>query len=195
MHLTSDDIDDFISSPPAFTHPLVAVYCGASERVASHYTDSAYAFGVHLAQHGFGIVYGGGSTGMMGALAHGVADNEGVVVGVIPTFLHTREIMFTRAHTLITTDTMHTRKAAMATLASDFVTLAGGIGTLEEVFEIATWRQLAQHQKRVIVHNQDGYYDALFAQLSHMAQEGFLAHGDLAHFVKCDDLAKLCALF
>lgn len=173
------------------TTPLVAVYCGSRSGNRPSYTKVAYQLGQALAENGFGLVYGGASIGVMGAVADGVIIKNGVAVGVIPTFLLQKEIAHDNLAALYTTDTMHTRKALMAGFASAFVVLSGGLGTLEEIMEIATWRQLYQHEKPMIVVNTDGFYDRLFDHLSHTVAEGFMKQEDLDRFIVCQSVDEV----
>lgn len=172
----------------SFTVPLVTVFCGARTGHGEAYIKDATMLGTGLVKHGMGLVYGGASIGVMGALADGVMDNHGVAVGVIPEFLLQKEVAHKRLSKLYITDNMHTRKAIMAHLASAFVVLAGGFGTLEEMFEIATWRQLAQHQKPLILVNSHGFYDYLIAHLTNSERMGFMASGDLDNIIICPSI-------
>lgn len=156
------------------TTPLIAVYCGASAGNDEIFTKQAFLLGKTLAKAGFGVVYGGASIGMMGAVADGALSENGTVIGVIPQFLLDKEIAHSRLTALWITDTMHTRKTVMATYASGFVALAGGFGTLEELFEIATWRQLDHHHKPIVVMNSQEFYTPLLAQLDKAVSAGFL---------------------
>lgn len=154
--------------------PLIAVYCGASAGNDEVFAKQAFLLGKALAKAGFGVVYGGASIGMMGAVADGVRSQNGVVVGVIPQFLLDKEIAHDNLTSLWITDTMHTRKTVMASYAAGFVALAGGFGTLEELFEIATWRQLDHHQKPIVVLNTQEFYTPLLTQLDVAVSAGFL---------------------
>lgn len=154
--------------------PLIAVYCGASAGNDDIFTQQAFLLGKTLAKAGFGVVYGGASIGMMGAVADGVLSENGTVIGAIPKFLLDKEIAHDRLAALWITDTMHTRKTIMATYAAGFVALAGGFGTLEELFEIATWRQLDHHQKPIVVMNSQEFYTPLLNQLDVAVSAGFL---------------------
>ena len=131
--------------------PLVAVYCGSRLGNNEVYEQAARELGSALAKNGLGLVYGGASIGLMGAVADGVVDGGAQAVGVIPTFMLKHEIAHEGLTRLHLTDTMHTRKTVMAEYADAFITLPGGLGTLEEIMEIATWRQLYQHEKPMII--------------------------------------------
>ena len=168
--------------------PLVAVYCGS--RVGNHpsYEATARQLGRALVDAGMGLVYGGAVIGCMGAVADGVIDKGGIAVGVIPQFMMGREVAHEGLTRLHLTDTMHTRKAIMAEYASAFITLPGGLGTLEEIMEIATWRQLYQHEKPMLILNVNGYYDTLIAHLHHTVAEGFMKQQDMERLVVCDSV-------
>lgn len=166
--------------------PLVAVYCGSRVGHAPIYADSARALGEALVAHGYGLVYGGAVIGCMGAVADGVIDHGGVAVGVIPEFMLGREVAHAGLTRLHLTDTMHTRKAIMAEYASAFITLPGGLGTLEEIMEIATWRQLYQHDKPMLILNINGFYDRLIEHLHFTVEQGFMQPADLTRLVMCN---------
>ena len=173
--------------------PLVAVYCGSRVGSASIYAESAYELGAALVAHGYGLVYGGAVIGCMGAVADGVSDSGGVAVGVIPEFMLGREVAHARLTRLHLTDTMHTRKAIMAEYASAFITLPGGLGTLEEIMEIATWRQLYQHDKPMLILNINGFYDRLIEHLHVTVEQGFMQPADLTRLVVCHTIDEAVA--
>lgn len=155
--------------------PRICVYSGSSAGTAPAYAASARAFGRACARRGLGIVYGGGSTGLMGELADAALVAGGEVIGVIPQTLLERELAHRHVTALVAVDSMHERKRRMAELADGFAALPGGIGTLEELVEILTWRQLGFHTKPVGLLNVSGFYDLLVALLAHQRREGFLA--------------------
>ena len=140
---------------------LICVYCSSSDRLDPKYYESAEQFGRQLVAHGWGLVYGGGNRGAMGVLGRAVREAGGHVVGIIPEFMKTRELALTDADELITVATLRERKQLMEERAAGFVTLPGGIGTLEEFLEIIVLRYLNRLDKPVILVNQDGYYDDL----------------------------------
>jgi len=156
----------------SFSH--ICVYCGASDGVNGEYLASASALGAEIARRGYGLVYGGGSVGLMGAVARGVAENGGNVHGVIPTPLLPKEVSGPPIGTLEIVDSMHTRKARMAELADAFIALPGGFGTLEELFETITWTQLGIHRKPIGLLNVAGFYDPLLAMIEHSIAQGFV---------------------
>jgi uncharacterized protein (TIGR00730 family) len=157
----------------------VCVYCGSSPGADPAFLATARAFGKIMAEHDVSLIYGGGSKGLMGALALSVHDHGGKVVGVIPEFLRARELAFKGAAELIVTDTMHERKQIMFDRADAFVALPGGIGTLEELVEQLTWSQLGRHRKPIAVANINGFWDPLCELIDHMKKNGFI-HNELS---------------
>ncbi len=176
----------------------VCVYCGSGKGDCGDYVDFARILGKTLADEGIGIVYGGGRKGMMGALAHAALQSGGQVIGVIPQDLFDRGLGLTKATELRVVDSMHTRKALMAELADAFIAMPGGLGTVEEFFEILTWSQLGLHQKACGLLNVAGYFDHLIRLIDHMIDQGFAEPTDRSRFVVDDSpealLAKLRSL-
>lgn len=152
----------------------VCVFCGSSPGTRPEYRDTARLLGRTLAHRRLGLVYGGGSVGLMGVLADAALEAGGEVIGVIPRPLATRELAHPGLSELRVVDSMHERKATMAALADGFVALPGGLGTLEETLEILTWAQLGIHVKPVGVLDVLGYYDGLRRLLDHARGEGFV---------------------
>ncbi len=152
----------------------IVVFCGSSEGYNECYREAAYNLGALLAARGIRIIYGGAKVGLMGALADGALENNGEIVGVIPEFLKTTEVAHEQLTRLIIVDTMHERKLKMHELSDGIITLPGGWGTMEELFEMLTWSQLGLHSKPVGLLNVNGYYDALKALTDNMVTEGFL---------------------
>lgn len=152
----------------------VCVFCGSSEGARPDYADAARAVAMELARRGLGLVYGGGSVGLMGVVADTLLAQGGEVIGVIPKGLASKELAHAGLTELRVVDSMHERKATMAALADAFIALPGGLGTLEETLEIVTWVQLGIHDKPVGVLNVAGYYDGLLKLLAHAVREGFL---------------------
>jgi uncharacterized protein (TIGR00730 family) len=152
----------------------VCVYCGSSPGGDSAFIEAARRFGKILASEGVGLVYGGGSNGLMGAVANSVLDHGGHVTGVIPEFLQDREHTLKRAQEVIITPDMHVRKQTMFDRADAFVALPGGIGTLEELVEQLTWAQLGRHKKPILILNAKGFWDPLCALLDHMRGMAFI---------------------
>ena len=168
------------------TQTLIALYCGSRFGNKPIYKEKAIQLAENIANKGFGIVYGGASIGLMGQVADSVIQSGGEVVGVIPEFMLDYEIAHSKLTELHVVRTMHERKAMMAERASAFVALPGGLGTFEEILEIATWGQLNQHQKPMIIYNVNGFYDALIAQLDHAVAEGFLPPQHRAKVIICN---------
>jgi uncharacterized protein (TIGR00730 family) len=152
----------------------IVVFCGSGEGYNEQYRETAYELGSLLASRNIGVIYGGAKIGLMGALAEGTLDNGGNITGIIPTFLKTKEVVHEGLTELITVDTMHERKLKMNKLSDGVITLPGGWGTMEELFEMLTWSQLGLHKKPIGLLNVNGYYDALKVLCSNMVQEGFL---------------------
>jgi len=152
----------------------LCVYCGSSPGKSPEYMSAARALGTAMAREGVGLVYGGGSIGLMGEVARSVLAAGGHVTGIIPQFLVQKERMLDGVNELIVTNSMHERKHLMFEKSSGFVALPGGIGTLEELAEITTWAQLNQHAKPVIVADVGGYWAHLLKLLDHMRAENFI---------------------
>ena len=152
----------------------VCVYCGSSPGTDPSFAAAARAFGKILAGNGIRLIYGGGSAGLMGALAEAVLANGGDVTGIIPEFLTRRERPRPLAQELIVTRDMHERKRIMFERADAFVALPGGIGTLEELIEQLTWAQLGRHKKPILLANIGGYWDPLLTLIDHMRTQDFL---------------------
>jgi uncharacterized protein (TIGR00730 family) len=152
----------------------LCVYCSSSDRLEPKYYDAATQVGIELARRQWTLVYGGGKTGLMGAVARGVKSGRGRVVGVIPEFMKVRELEFTEADELISVLTMRERKMVMETRADAFLALPGGWGTLEELLEILTLAHLEVLQKPIVILNQDGYYDDLLRLCERIVREKFM---------------------
>jgi uncharacterized protein (TIGR00730 family) len=167
----------------------VCVFCGSNPGTRPEYVDAARRLGRTLVSQRLGLVYGGGSVGLMGALADAVLADGGEVIGVIPRPLATRELAHPGVSDMRLVDSMHERKATMASLADGFVALPGGLGTLEETLEILTWAQLGIHAKPVGVLDVLGYYEGLRHLLAHAQAEGFVRreHAALLLFASTAD--------
>lgn len=152
----------------------VCVYCGSRIGGDPIHARTAFAFGELLARRGVDLVYGGGRVGIMGAVADGALAQGGRVIGVIPRGLVDRELAHPGASELVVVDSMHERKAEMERRSDAFVALPGGSGTLDELFEVWTWRQLGLHGKPVALLDVGGYWGPLVSCLDHMVREGFL---------------------
>jgi uncharacterized protein (TIGR00730 family) len=169
----------------------ICVYCGSGPGKNPKFMRAAAAFGKILADNGIALVYGGGTIGLMGAIAESVIGHGGQVIGVIPDFLAAREIAKRDATELIITDDMHERKRIMFDRSDAFVALPGGLGTLEELTEQLTWAQLGRHRKPILIANIDGFWDPLLAMMAHMRQLAFIRDGleiDLLTADRVDDI-------
>lgn len=178
--------DYFKDNSPKTTRPLVALYCGSRAGNKPVYLEKAIHLSQGLAEHGFGLVYGGASIGLMGQVADAMIQHGGEAVGVIPEFMLDYEIAHNQLTELHVVTSMHQRKAMMADRACAFVALPGGLGTFEEILEIATWGQLNQHQKPMMLYNVNGFYDALIMQLDRAVEDGFLPPQHRAKLIICE---------
>jgi uncharacterized protein (TIGR00730 family) len=162
----------------------ICVYCAANSGNKPAFVEAARRFGRIMAENDIRLVYGGGSVGLMGALAESVLDHGGFVTGVIPDFLVNREHMLLRVQERIITRDMHERKREMFERADAFVALPGGIGTLEELVEQMTWAQLGRHKKPILILNIEGFWDPLCTLLEQMEQLDFIRAGlPVSYFV------------
>lgn len=169
----------------------VCVYCGSGSGVDPAYEAAAIELGRQIAEAGLNLIYGGGSVGLMGAVARSALENGGHVTGVIPRFLKQREVMMENVSELIVTDDMHQRKRTMFERADAFVALPGGIGTLEEVVEMMTWGQLGRHRRPVLLANINGFWNPLERLLTHMEQEAFIREGFEVDYHMCADVSQI----
>jgi uncharacterized protein (TIGR00730 family) len=169
----------------------VCVYCGSGPGTNPRFVEAAKAFGKVLAESGIRLVYGGGSIGLMGAVATSVLDHGGTVTGIIPDFLTTRENALKRVQELIVTPDMHERKRLMFEHSDAFVALPGGIGTLEELVEQLTWQQLGRHSKPVLLANIDGFWEPLLALLAHMRATQFIRPSLAVDILKAERVAEI----
>jgi uncharacterized protein (TIGR00730 family) len=152
----------------------VCVYCGSGPGTNPRFMETAIAFGKILAENHIRLVYGGGSIGLMGAVATSILEHGGSVTGIIPEFLTSRENALTHVQEMIVTPDMHERKRLMFERSDAFVALPGGIGTLEELVEQLTWQQLGRHSKPILIANIDGFWEPLLALLTHMRATQFI---------------------
>lgn len=169
----------------------VCVYCGSRPGAQAAYGEAARRLGRGIGERGWQLVYGGGKVGLMGEVADAVLATGGRAVGVIPESLMKREVGHRGLHELHVVPTMHQRKQMMAERADAFVALPGGIGTLEELYEVWTWRQLGYHQQPIALLNVAGYYDGLLAFMQTSVDQGFLAADQLAALMVGVDPAAL----
>ncbi|MCG8407344.1 MAG: TIGR00730 family Rossman fold protein [Phycisphaerales bacterium] len=165
----------------------LCVFCGSNSGANAIYRTVAVEFGEMLAREGITLVYGGGNVGLMGIIADAVLHHDGRVIGVIPHGLARKEVVHTGLTELHRVDTMHQRKAMMADLADGFVALPGGLGTLDEMFEILTWAQIGIHSKPCAFLNIDGYYDKLFSFLDELVEQQFVKPEHRALALVTDD--------
>jgi uncharacterized protein (TIGR00730 family) len=166
----------------------VCVYCGSGPGTNPRFIEAASAFGKALAENGVGLVYGGGSTGLMGAVAKSTLDHGGTVTGIIPEFLTRRENMLGRVQELVVTHDMHERKRLMFERSDAFVALPGGIGTLEELVEQLTWAQLGRHKKPVAILNVDFFWNPLLNLFDHMRLLGFIHSLDFFSYIVAEEV-------
>jgi uncharacterized protein (TIGR00730 family) len=172
----------------------VCVYCGSSPGSDPRFMTSAETLGFILAREKLGLVYGGGNSGLMGAVARSTLAAGGRVCGIIPEFLKTRELMLKEAQELIVVDDMHTRKRIMFERSDAFVALPGGIGTLEELVEQLTWVQLDRHRKPVLILDIGGFWRPLLSLLAHMRENQFIRDGLEIHYLvaeKVEDIVPM----
>lgn len=159
----------------------ICVFCGSKRGKDISYSVMAQKVGKELARRDIGLVYGGGNIGLMGDISNEVMKYNGRVTGVIPDFMIKKELANTDITKLIVVETMHERKAAMAELSNGFIILPGGIGTMDEFFEIWTWTQLELIHNPIGILNYNNYYDSLLEFINKLISEGFLTNGTLEH--------------
>lgn len=170
----------------------VCIYCGSRNGNNPAFTKQAKNLGKALASNNIGVVYGGGSVGLMNEVANATLNRGGQVHGVIPQHLHELEVAHQQLTALHITDTMHERKAMMAELSDAFIALPGGFGTFEELMEAITWVQLDLHKKAVIIFNIDGYYDKLISFFDHAVESGFITNGNRNSSLKVANSVEEC---
>ena len=163
----------------------ICVFCASSSSIAPEFFDAAKELGTLIAKNGHTLVYGGGSGGLMGAVANGALDNGGHVIGVAPKFFDEPGVLLKDSCEFIFTETMSERKDIMIDMADAFICLPGGIGTFEEFFEVLTLKQLGQHSKSISLLNTRDYYDDFNSMMAITAKRGFMS-------MACLDLYKLC---
>lgn len=166
----------------------IAVFCGSSNGQVQSIIDQAYQLGIYLGKNDLTLVYGGSKIGLMGQVARGVIEKNGNVIGVIPDFLKTKEIVHPDLTELIVTSNMHERKVIMYEKSDAFIIIPGGFGTMDEFFEIATWGQLGLHSKPIAILNMNGYYNHLISQCKTMVEAGLLKDINLEALIIDDSL-------
>lgn len=169
----------------------LCVYCGSSPGLRASYVEAAEAFGRLIATEGITLVYGGGNVGLMGALAESALQAGGEVIGVIPERLVAKELAHNGLTELHRVGSMHERKLKMAELSDAFIALPGGVGTIEEIFEVFTWTQLGFQSKPCGFLDVEAYYARLFQFLDHMAEQRFIKSEHLASLIRADDPGDL----
>ena len=162
---------------PMSTIKRICVYCGSGPGNNPAYAAAAKELGQDMAERNIGLVYGGGSLGLMGIVARAVLEHGGHVTGIIPQFLKERELMLADVQDAVVTTNMHERKMLMFEKSDAFVALPGGVGTLEETVEMTTWAQLDQHRKPIVLANIENFWDPLVELLDHMRKEAFIRAG------------------
>ena len=171
----------------------ICVYCGSSDRLRPEYLLAARHMGAAIAERSLELVFGGGKTGLMGALADGALESGGQVTGVIPGYFNTAQLAHVGLTRLEVVETIHQRKARMVELADAFVALPGGYGTLEEFFEVLTWAQIGLHRKPIGLLNVRGYYDPLLDMIDHVLAEGFIYAEHTELFCAAEEPQELLA--
>ncbi|HPD82339.1 MAG: TIGR00730 family Rossman fold protein [Alphaproteobacteria bacterium] len=171
----------------------VCVYCGSSSKVDDKYKNAAKKMGHLIAEQGWGVVYGGGRVGLMGLVADGALEKGASVIGIIPEHIQEREVQHTDLTELHVVDTMHVRKQMMVDKSQAFIILPGGLGTLDELFELLTWKQLGLHDKPIVIVNIDGYWEKLLETINHIAGESFMRKEDKGLFVSVDRVEDVAA--
>jgi hypothetical protein len=169
----------------------IAVFCASSEGNDTKIISETETLGKTLAKEHITLVYGAAKIGIMGKIAKASLDNHGKVIGVIPEFLKLKEVVHLGLTELITTENMHERKLKMHELSDGFITLPGGFGTLEELFEIITWAQLGLHQKPIGLLNINGFYDDLISMLETMVTKGLLKMENFELLIVDNDINRL----
>ena len=169
----------------------VCVYCGSSSNVDDAFKEAATKLGGLIAKENWGVVYGGGRVGLMGLVADSTLNAGGNVIGIIPEHIEEREVQHEELTELHVVDTMHVRKQMMVDRSQAFVILSGGLGTLDELFELLTWKQLGLHDKPIVIVNINGYWTKLLAAVQNIADEGFMRQDDLKMFIVVDDVSEV----
>jgi uncharacterized protein (TIGR00730 family) len=169
----------------------VCVYCGSSAQVDQRHREAAARLGARLAADGIALVYGGGRVGLMGLMADACLQAGGQVIGIIPEFLRSREVGHGAVTELVVVDNMHVRKQTMFERSDGFVILPGGLGTLDETFEVLTWKQLKLHDKPIVVVDIAGYWRPFTALIDHVIREGFANPAMRQQFQVVDDVDRV----
>jgi hypothetical protein len=171
----------------------ICVYCGGASDVQTKYLDMAFDFGAAMAESNLALVYGGGGTGLMGRLADGVLSKDGSATGIMPLILKNKEAQHKGLTEFLTVPDMHTRKRLMVDMSEASVVLPGGLGTLEEFFEIYTWRKLGIHQLPILLFNAYGYWDPLLQLIRNIIDEKFTHKNDDKRFIVVETIDQTIA--
>lgn len=171
----------------------VAVYCGSSSGANGVYREQAAGLGSFFAKHGIHVIYGGGKVGLMGAVADAVLEAGGQITGVIPDFLKLKEVAHDGLSELICVENMHQRKALITDMSDGAIALPGGLGTLDELFEMLTWGQLGLHAKPVGLLNTNNYFSPVLGAIEQMISEGFLKERNREMILVSEDMQDLWA--
>ena len=169
----------------------ICVYGASSNSIDAIYHDSAYELGRALSQRGHTLVYGGGANGVMGATARGAKENGGLVIGVVPSFFKVDGVLFEDCTEMIFTETMRQRKQILEERSDAFVIAPGGLGTLDEFFEILTLKQLQRHNAPIVIFNVNGYYEDMLKMLEKMAEGNFMKKKSLVLYRSFEDLNEM----
>lgn len=169
----------------------LCVFCGASNNIPQKFLDIGSTFGEMLAKRGIRLVYGGGDCGVMGAVANATMKNGGQVTGVFPVSLRNIENEHQSLTEIIIVDTMHTRKMGMFERSDAFIVFPGGFGTMDEMFEILTWKQLQLHDKPVVIFNYHGYWDPLIVLMKNIIEVGFAKPVNATYYKVVDELDEI----
>jgi len=168
----------------------ICVFGAASTLIDKVYLDAAYELGCLMAEQGYGLVFGGGRTGIMGAVADGVFSRKGYIEGVVPDYLNVEGVIFQKCDSLEVTKTLHERNRIMESWADAFIAAPGGLGTFEELIEMTVLKQLSRHEKAVVVLNTEGYYDPLFEMFDNAARHRFVDEDSLKLYSVADTPAE-----
>jgi len=170
---------------------MICVYGAASDKIAPEYIEKVENLGKKMAERGHSLVYGAGATGLMGAVARGVYEGNGEIIGVAPTFFNVDGVLFENCTELIGTETMRERKQIMEDNADAFIMVPGGIGTFDEFFEILTLKQLDRHNKALVIYNVNNYYDCLKDMMDNAVKQRFTAPGTFDLYKILDDADEI----
>ena len=173
----------------------ICVYCAANEKVDQIYKDAAYDLGREIASSGNSLIYGGGASGLMGAVARGCADYKGHIIGVVPDFISEFEPVFEIADVVLHTKTMATRKEIMEHNSDMFIILPGGVGTLDEMFQIIVQKELDRETEPIIIYNVDGFYDKLAAFLYELVDKKFVREKVRSLVRVCNSIEEIRVIF